>query len=114
MKVRGHTAHKASPHVCPLACWVCVRALEATSIIYTLAPSTLAFAVIVDTATYASNLPGSLRAVFFLDSSDGEAVQHARDVHAGYLAEYPELTAERVPLLRLSLRNPTRPFTRVA
>ena len=68
----------------------------------------------MDTATYADNLPDSLRAVFYLDSSDAEAVQHAHEVHAGFLAAYPQLSADDVPLLRLSLHNRRTPFTVVA
>ena len=68
-------------------------------------------AVIVDTQTYADNLPASLLAIFVLDFSDGEAINHAREVHAGYLREYPHIDPAQVPLVRLSLRNTVRPFT---
>ena len=71
-------------------------------------------AVIVDTATYDSNLPYSLHAVFILDGSDAAATLRAREVHSGFLAAYPALTADDVPLLRLSLSNPEAPFSVVA
>ena len=67
--------------------------------------------VIVDSATYASHLPHSLLAVFILDTSDAEAVQHARQVHRGFLAANPSLTVEDVPLLRLRLNRHSAPFS---
>ena len=65
--------------------------------------------VIVDTATYAANLPHSLEAVFYLADSDSDAVQHARAVHQGFLAEYPDQAG--VPLLRLDMRALNAPFS---
>ena len=66
--------------------------------------------VIVDTATYAANLPASLAAIFILDTSDAEAAQHARQVHEGFLRANPTLTASDVPLLRLRLHDLHTPF----
>lgn len=68
-------------------------------------------AVVVDTATYASNLPHSLAAVFILDGSNAQATQAAREVHTDFLAAYPTLTADDVPLLRLRLSDPETPFS---
>ena len=70
--------------------------------------------MIVDTAYYEEHLPYSVEAIFALTTSPGDAVQHARDVHRGFLEQYGPshgITADDVPLVWLCLTCHDHPFT---
>lgn len=66
--------------------------------------------VVVDTTSYARNLPGSLLAVFFLSQSvggSGESEWKARDVHRRFHDRFPDA---RVPLVRLDVTSEREAF----